>query len=95
MVTQLSEFPHVDEPDEGSAYADLLTKVAADRQGVVVRRGGADFAAVVPLEFLDLLFDTLAREEAMQLARNINWNAVNEKAKPPQSWFDGDEPKPF
>ncbi len=55
---------HVDEPQASEEYADVLSRVAADRRPVIVRRGGADLAAVVPLEYLELLQDVLARQEA-------------------------------
>ena len=61
MTLQLQNPPHVDEPLEAQQYADILGRVAADRQAVIVRRGGADLAAVVPLEFLELLQEMVAR----------------------------------
>jgi hypothetical protein len=86
---------HVDEPQQAQGYAAVLSRVAADRQPIVVRRDGADLAAVVPLEYLDLLQDVLARQEAERLASQMDWDRLVQKAPPPQNWFDGDEPKPF
>jgi hypothetical protein len=85
----------VDEPQQAQDYANVLSRVAADRQPLVVRRDGADLAAVVPMEYLELLQDLLAREEAQRLASEIDWDRLVKTSPPPQAWFDGDEPKPF
>jgi hypothetical protein len=79
--------------EEGVALAE--DGVAAERQPVIVRRGGTDLAAVVPLEYLELLQDILARQEAEQLAKQIDRDRVVKASPPPQHWFDGEEPKPF
>ncbi|HEY7155123.1 MAG TPA: hypothetical protein VH575_14260 [Gemmataceae bacterium] len=86
---------HVDEPQAAQDYAEVLSRVAADRKPVIVRRDGADLAAVVPLEYLELLQDMLARQEAQQLIAQLDWERLIKTSPPPQSWFDGDEPKPF
>lgn len=86
---------HVDEPEAAQEYADVLSRVAADGKPVIVRRGGADLAAVVPLEHLELLQDILARQEAERLIAGIDADLLIPRSPPPQSWFDGDEPKPF
>ncbi len=86
---------HVDEPQASEEYTDVLSRVAADRRFVIVRRGGADLAAVVPLEYLELLQDVLARQEAERLAAQQNWDRLVQTSAPPQAWFDGDEPRPF
>lgn len=86
---------HVDEPQAAPEYAEVLSRVAADRKPVIVRRGGADLAAVVPLEYLHLLQDMLSRREAEQLAAQIDWDRLVRKSPPPQNWFDQDEPQPF
>jgi PHD/YefM family antitoxin component YafN of YafNO toxin-antitoxin module len=85
----------VDEPQQAQEYAEVLSRVAADRQPVVVRRDGADLAAVVPLEYLELLQDILARQEAERLAAQLDWDQLVKTSPPSQAWFDGDEPKPF
>ncbi len=86
---------HVDEPQGAQDYADVLSRVAADGTPVIVRRGGADLAAVIPLEHLELLQDVLARQEAERLAARLDWDRLVKASPPPQSWFDRDEPKPF
>jgi PHD/YefM family antitoxin component YafN of YafNO toxin-antitoxin module len=86
---------HVDEPQAAQEYAEVLSRVAADRKPIIVRRDGADLAAVVPLEYLELLQDMLARQEAAQLFAQLDWERLLKTSRPPQSWFEGDEPKPF
>ena len=86
---------HVDEPQAAQEYADILSQVVADRKPIIVRRAGADLAAVVPLEYLEHLQDLVARQEAERLAAQLDWDQLIEKSPPPQAWFDGDEPKPF
>ena len=95
MTLQLQNPPHVDEPLEAQQYADILGRVAADRQAVIVRRDGADLAAVVPLEYLELLQEMVAREHAEELARKLDWEKLLKAYPPSQDWFDRDEPKPF
>ena len=86
---------HIDEPAAAQEYADVLSRVAADHQPVIVRRGGADLAAVVPLEYLEMIQEMLARQEAERLAAQVNWDERVQASPPPQAWFDGDEPRPF
>jgi PHD/YefM family antitoxin component YafN of YafNO toxin-antitoxin module len=86
---------HIDEPTAAQEYADVLSRVAADHRPVVVRRGGTDFAAVVPLEYLEMLQDLLARQEAERLAAQVNWDELVKTSPPTQTWCEGDEPKPF
>jgi len=86
---------HIDEPEAAQQYADVLTRVAADRRPVIVRRGGEALAAVVPLEYLELLQDLLARQQAEQLAAQMDWDRLVQAFPPPQAWFEGEEPKPF
>ena len=86
---------HVDEPRAAQGYADVLSQVANNRRPVIVRRGGADLAAVVPLEYLELLQDLLARQEAERVAAQIDWDRLVPSSAPPQEWFDADELRPF
>jgi hypothetical protein len=95
MSLQLQEPPHVDEPREAKEYADMLARVASDRQAVIVQRDGADLAAVVPLEFLEFVRDMLAREHAEEIARHLDWPRLLKAYPPDQAWFERDEPKPF
>ncbi len=86
---------HVDEPQAAQEFAAVLSRVAADRKPIIVRRAGADLAAVVPLEYLEWVQDMLARQEAERLASQLDWDRLVKASPPPQSWFDRDEPKPF
>lgn len=95
MSLELREPTHVDEPQKVQEYADVLSRVAADKQAVIVRRGGMDLAAVVPLEVLQLVQNALAREEALRLARALDRERLVAECRPPQIYFDRDEPKPF
>jgi len=95
MTLNLQEPTHVDEPHEVQDYADVLTRVALERQAVVVRRDGADVAAIIPLEYLEVLNEALAMEEAQRMLKEMDLSRLAKENPPPQSWFDGDEPKPF
>ena len=85
----------MDEPQKVQDYWGLVSRVAATQQPVIVRRGGADVAAVIPVEHLELLRELLAQQEAEQLAAQVDWAQVAQVSPPPQHWFEGDEPKPF
>jgi PHD/YefM family antitoxin component YafN of YafNO toxin-antitoxin module len=91
----LPEPGHVDEPQQGQDCAAVLSRVAASRQPVIVRRDGADLAAVIPMEYLEIVQDMLARSQAEKLAAQIDWTRLAKTSPPPQDWFDGEEPKPF
>ena len=86
---------HVDESEVVDHYADVLTGVAASQQAVIVRRGGADLAAVVPMRYLELMEDAVLQRKIEQLSASIDWKRAAISSPPPQAWFDGDEPKPF
>src|SRR5437667_1387386 len=95
-VPSLLEEPgRVDEPRAAQEYSDVLTQVAAEHRPVIVRRNGEDLAAVIPLEHLELVREVLARQEVARLAAQIDWDRARKALRPPQEWFDGDEPKPF
>jgi len=91
----LIEPERVDEPQRVQEYAEMLSQVASKRQPVIVRRGGADFAAVIALEHLALLQEFLAQQEAERLASEMDWTQLAKVSPPPQQWFEGEEPKPF
>ena len=91
----LDELGRVDEPQAASEFSEVLTRVAAERRPLIVRRNGEDLAAVVPLEHLELVREVLARQEMEQRAAQIDWEHAQKTLRPPQEWFDGDEPKPF
>lgn len=91
----LAEPGRVDEPQAAQEFSDVFTQVAATRQVVILRRNGADLAAVIPLEHLDLVREILARQENQQLYAQIDWDLARKTLRPAQEWFDGDEPKPF
>ena len=93
--TLLSEPDHVDEPRQVQDYRGLVSRVAATRRPVIVRRGGVDVAAVIPVEHLEPLLELLARQEAEQRTAEIDWQQLAHVSPPPQQWLEGDEPKPF
>ena len=95
MTLQLQEPNHVDEPREVREYADVITRVAAECQPVVLQRDGTDVAVVVPLEYFEFMQDALAREEAQRISGRLDWDRLVKANPPPQEWFDRDEPKPF
>jgi hypothetical protein len=95
IPSSVPEPMHVDESQIAAGYADVLSQVAERGQPVIVRRGGADLAAVIPLEHLELMQDLIARREAERLAARLNWPALAAQNPPPQNWFEDDEPKPF
>ncbi len=85
----------VDEPAAAPDFSDALTRVATDHRPLIVRRGGRDLAAVIPLEYWELLRELLAGQDVERLAAQIDWDWAVKTLRPPQEWFDGDEPKPF
>ena len=85
----------MNEPREVQDYSDVLTRVAVEKQAVIVRRGGADVAVIIPLEYLEVLQDAVAMEEAQRMLKGLDLPRLAKENPPPQSWFDGDEPKPF
>ena len=93
--TLLSEPDRVDEPRQVQDYRGLASRVAATRRPVIVRRGGAGVAAVIPVEHLELLLELLARREAERRTAEIDWRRLAHVSPPPRQWFEGDEPKPF
>jgi hypothetical protein len=95
ISSSIPEPTHIDEPQVASGYADVLSQVAERGQAVIVRRGGEDLAAVIPLEHLAMIQDQAARLEAERLARQLNWPDIAARHKPAPDWFEGDEPKPF
>ena len=95
-VPSLLEEPgRVDEPRAAEEYADVLSQAAAAGWPVIVRRNGEDLAAVISVEHLELVREVLARQEMEKLAGQIDWDHARQKLRPPQEWFDGEEPKPF
>lgn len=95
-VPSLLEEPRrVDEPRAVQEYAEVLTQVASQHRPMIVRRNGEDLAAVIPLEFLEMVREVLARQEVEQLAAQIDWERARKTLRPPQSWFDDDEDNPF
>ncbi|MEX2140628.1 MAG: hypothetical protein WD894_15300 [Pirellulales bacterium] len=95
LPSLLTEPNRVDEPNAAREYSDMLSQVASDGRPVIVRRNGADLAAIVPLEHLELVREMLGRKEVQELAAEIDWDRAVQALPPPQTWFDGDEPKPF
>jgi prevent-host-death family protein len=95
LPSALDELGRVDEPRAAQEFSDVLTQVAAERRPVIVRRNGEDLAAVIPLEYLELVRELLARQEVEGLAAQIDWNRAGESLRPPQSWFDDEDDNPF
>jgi hypothetical protein len=93
VQTLLTEPGRVDEPQAAQAYSDVLSRVAAEGKPMIVRRNGEDFAAVIPLELLELLREIVARQEVEKQAAQIDWKRVP-KTPPPQWWLD-DTDNPF
>ncbi len=90
----LTEPGRVDEPRAAQEYSDVLSQVAAEGKPVIVRRNGEDLAAVIPLDYLELLREVMARQEAEQLAAQMDWSRAPKTLRPPQAWFD-DTDNPF
>jgi prevent-host-death family protein len=84
----------VDEPRAAQEYSDVLSQVAAEGKPVIVCRNGADLAAVISLEHLELLREVVARQEVEQRAAQIKWSRITKVHRPPQAWFD-DTDNPF
>jgi hypothetical protein len=95
MPNLLTEPNRVDEPRAAREYSDVLSQVASGGRPVIVRRNGEDLPAIVPLEHLELVREVLGRKEVQQLAAEIDWDQAAQALRPPQTWFDEDEPKPF
>ena len=95
MTINLQERTHVDEPQQCQEYADVASRVASEKKPVVVLRNGAELVAIVALEHLEILEDALAMEEAQRILKTLDLRKIAKENPPPQSWFDGDEPKPF
>jgi hypothetical protein len=90
----LDEPGRVDEPQAAQEYADVLSRVAAAGHPVIMRRTGEDLAAVIPLEYLDLVREALSRLEVENAAAEIDWTVTPATPRPPQSWFNDDD-NPF
>src|SRR5712692_4092265 len=90
----LPEPGRVNEPQAVQEYANMLSQVVAEGKPVIIRRNGEDLAAVIPLEYLELLREVLACQEVEKLAAQIDWDRVPKTHRPPQEWFD-DTDNPF
>ena len=84
----LTELSRVHEPEAAQDYANMLSQVVADGKPLIIRRNGEDLAAVIPLEYLELLREVLEREEVEKQAAHIDWAFVPKPLRPPQEWFD-------
>ena len=94
VQSMLIEPGRVDEPRVVEEYSDVLTQVAVEGMPVIVRRNGEDLAAVVPLMYLELLREAMARQEVEKRAAQIDWSRTPTTQRPPQQWFD-DTDNPF
>jgi prevent-host-death family protein len=95
VPTGADEVDRVDEPRAANEFSEILNRVATERRPVIVRRDGNDLAAVIPLEHLEVLREALAWQEVEKMASQIDWDRAIKTLRPPQEWFDGEEPKPF
>jgi prevent-host-death family protein len=84
----------VDEPRGVQEYSDVLTRVATEGRPLIVRRNGADLAAVIPMGQLEMLQEMLAWQEAEKRAAQLRWQETVKAHPPPQAWFDDDD-NPF
>jgi hypothetical protein len=91
----LDDACRVDEPTGAHEYSDVLSQVASGGRMVIVRRNGADLAAVIPMDLLETVRDVLARQAAEQRASEIDWERARRDLRPPQSWFDDEADNPF
>jgi hypothetical protein len=94
LQSMLPEPARIEEPHAAQEFSDVLTQVAAEGKTLIVRRNGADLAAVMPMEQLELVRELVARQEAEQLAAKIKWDQAPRSLCPPQEWFD-DRDNPF
>lgn len=93
MPSLLEEPGRVDEPRAALEFSAVFTQVATEHRTVIVRRDGADLAAVIPLEYLELLKEAVARQEVERRAARIDWESAGQTPAPPQAWFnDNDNP---
>ncbi len=92
LHSMLTEPDRVDEPHVAQDYSDVLSQVALEGKTMIVCRNGADLAAVISMEQLELVREILARQEAEALAAQINWSRA--RVPFPQPWFD-DTDNPF
>jgi PHD/YefM family antitoxin component YafN of YafNO toxin-antitoxin module len=95
LPSLLEEPGRVDEPQAAREYADVLSQVAAAARPVIVRRNGQDFAAVIPLEQLEVVRESLARLEVETAAARMDWALTRKSLLPPQSWFNDEDDNPF
>ena len=90
----ISEPGRIDEPQAAQAYSDVFSRVVAEGKPMIVRRNGEDLAAVIPLEYLELLREAVEHQEAEKKAAQIDWNRADKTRRPPQEWYD-DSDNPF
>ena len=74
----LEEPSRVDELRAAQEFSAVLTQVAAQGRPVIVRRNGADLAAIIPLEHLELIRVILAQQEVERLAAQIDWERARQ-----------------
>ena len=49
---------------------------------MIVRRNGEDLAAVIPLEYLELMREVIERQEVEKQAAQIDWSGTNKALRP-------------
>jgi putative addiction module component (TIGR02574 family) len=78
-------------PDENRPPFDESWREFIQRRSAELRSG-----KVTPVPWAQVKDpDGLARQEAERLASQMDWDRLVEAFRPPQKWFDGDEPKVF
>jgi PHD/YefM family antitoxin component YafN of YafNO toxin-antitoxin module len=90
----IAEPRRIDEPQASMDYANALTQVADEHKPLIVRRNGGDLAAIVPLEYLELLREIAGRQDVEKIAAETHWDQLSKTHVPPQHWFD-DTDNPF
>jgi hypothetical protein len=88
-----TDLDRVDEPRAADKYSEVFSQVAAEGKPVIVCRNGADLAAIIPLEHLELLCEVLGRQQVEKQAAQVDWSRVPKTHRPPDEWFaDTDNP---
>lgn len=90
----LEEPRRIDEPAKAQEYADVLSEVAEAGRAIIVRRNGADLAAVIPLALFARARESLQAGYLERLAATIKWEQSPANLAPPQAWLDQEQDNP-
>ena len=95
-VPSLLEEPgRVDEPQAAQGYSAVLTRVAVERRPLIVRRNGEDLAAVIPLEYLELVREVLRSRKSRNWARKLIGTRRAKLSAHPRSGSKATSQNPF